>query len=109
MIRGPRDNRHAFRMLAATARYAAFLLIALVGPGLALQRLAGVPADPALVLPLGIAFTAGAYWLSLVAGLPWLFPAALLGVLTVLAWRPPAWADGPSLRGALAPAAALVL
>src|SRR6187549_2575416 len=80
-------NRHAFSMLAATVRYAAFVLIALVGPGLGLQRLAGVAIDPALVLPLGIAFAAGAYWLSLVTGLAWLFPIAVVLASAALAWR----------------------
>ena len=96
-------------MLAATARYAAFLLVALVGPGAGLQRLAGVSVDPALVLPVGIAFAAGAYWLSLVSGLPWLFPVAVLLASAALAWRGlGAGAAGPSLRGAAAPALALV-
>src|SRR6266436_2734133 len=96
-------------MLAATARYAAFLLIALVGPGASLQRLVRVPVDPALVLPLGIAFTAGAFWLSLVTGLPWLFPMAVLAADAVLVWRRAGGrASGPSLRGAVAPAIALV-
>ena len=96
-------------MLAATARYAAFLLIALVGPGASVQRLFGAAVDPALVLPLGIAFTAGAYWLSLVTGLPWLFPIAVIAVDAVLAWRRGGGrAEGPSLRGAVAPAAALI-
>src|SRR2546428_6232937 len=96
-------------MLAATARYAAFLLIALVGPGASVQRLLGAAVDPALVLPLGIAFTAGAYWLSLVTGLPWLFPIAVIAVDAVLAWRRGGGrAEGPSLRGAVAPAAALI-
>ena len=97
-------------MLAATARYAAFLLVALVGPGAGLQRLAGVSVDPALVLPLGIAFSAGAYWLSLVSGLPWLFPIAVLLASAVLLWRGTgAQASGPSLRGAVAPALAIAL
>jgi hypothetical protein len=96
-------------MLAATARYAAFLVLALVGPGLGLPRLFGVPVDPALVLPLGFAFTAGAYWLSLVTGLPWLFPVAVLAADAVLAWRRGGGqATGPSLRGAVAPATALI-
>jgi hypothetical protein len=96
-------------MLAATARYAAFVLIALVGPGLGLQRWAGVAVDPALVLPLGIAFAAGAYWVSLVTGLVWLFPIALLLACAALASRGlGAVAPGPSLRGAIAPGLALV-
>jgi hypothetical protein len=96
-------------MLAATTRYAAFLLLALVGPGVALQRMAGVATDPALVLPLGFAFAAGVYWLSLVTGLPWLFPAAvLLAAAMLLVRREERGASGPPLRGALAPAAAIV-
>jgi hypothetical protein len=102
-------NRHAFSMLAATVRYAAFVLIALVGPGLGLQRLAGVAIDPALVLPLGIAFAAGAFWLSLVTGVALLFPTLVLLASAVLAWRGvgPS-ASGPSLRGAVGPGLALV-
>jgi hypothetical protein len=96
-------------MLAATARYAAFLVIALAGPGIAVQRLAGIPADVALVLPLGIAFAAAAYWLSLVAATPWLFPVLVLMADAVLMWRRGGGlAAGPSVRGALAPATALV-
>jgi hypothetical protein len=96
-------------MLAATARYLAFLLVALVGPGLGLQRWAGVAADPALVLPLGIAYTAGAYWISLASGLPWIFPAAILLADAILVARPRVtWAVGPAVRGAAGPALALV-
>ena len=96
-------------MLAATARYLAFLLLALVGTGLGLQRWAGLAVDPALVLPLGLAFAAGAYWVSLVLGLPWLFPAAvLLADAILLRRRRFEWAPGPPLRAALGPALALV-
>ncbi len=66
-------------MLLATLRFAAFASLALVGPGMAIQRLARVPIDPALVLPLGYAFAAGAYWLALVTGSPWLFPLLVGG------------------------------
>ena len=85
-------------------------LVAIVGPGIALQRLAGVAVDPALVLPLGIAATAGAYWLSLVVGVPWLFPVIVGGLLVSLlaVRRPLALAEGPSFRGAIAPAVATV-
>jgi hypothetical protein len=96
-------------MLAATVRYAAFLLIALVGPGLGLQRWAGLAVDPALVLPLGFAFAAGAYWLSLVTGLAWLFPIFVLLASAVLAWKGVGpRAAGPSLHGAVAPALVIV-
>src|SRR5262249_41822704 len=111
-------------MLAALARYAAFVLLALVGPGVALQRLAEVAIDSALVLPIGLAFTAAAYWASLAGGVPWLFPAlvvaadgALLLLVVVSRARVPpdtrsslldGVAPGPRLRGALGPALALV-
>ncbi|PYQ14467.1 MAG: hypothetical protein DMF80_12325 [Acidobacteria bacterium] len=97
-------------ILASTFRYSAFALAALVGPGLALQRLAGVAIDPALVLPLGLAFVAGAFWASLATGVSWLFPVlvllALLGIAVPRRWQR---AEGPGLRGALAPLAAIVI
>ena len=97
-------------MLSATLRYAVFALVAIAGPGLALQRLAGVAIDPALVLPLGIAATAAAYWLSLVVGAPWLYPVLIvaLGLALFVVRTPMTLADGPSLRGAIAPAAATI-
>jgi hypothetical protein len=55
-----------------------FALVALVGPGVAWQRLARVSAEPAIVLPLGGALAAGAYWLSLVTGQTYLFPVLVL-------------------------------
>jgi hypothetical protein len=90
--------------------YAAFTVAALVLPGLAWQRLLRVPVDASLVLPIGFASCAGAYWLALVAGQPWLFVAAL-GVLVALAARPAPWrwAEGPGWRGAVAPALGIVL
>jgi hypothetical protein len=99
-------------MLATTARYAAFAALSLVGPGLAVQRLFGLNVDAALVLPLGLAATAGAQWLALVTGIHWLGPlliGALDAALLLGARRRP-WsrADGPSLRGALAPLAVLI-
>jgi hypothetical protein len=83
----------------------AFALLAIGLPGLALQRLARVAVEPALVIPLGTAWCAATYWASLVAGRPWLFPCALavLGgalLLPLGAWRR---AEGPSLRGAVPP------
>src|SRR5688500_5273422 len=97
-------------MLFATLRYAVFALVAIAGPGVAIQRLAGVAVDPALVLPLGIAATAGAYWLSLVLGMPWIHPVIVGGLLLALfaVRRPPALAEGTPLRGAIAPAVATV-
>ena len=90
--------------------WAVFAAVALVIPGIALQRLARAPVDPALVLPLGGAFAAGAYWASLATGQPWLFPAALALVVPGLAFPRTPWrrATGPSLRGALLPLAAVV-
>jgi hypothetical protein len=78
----------------------------------ALQRLARVPLDPALVLPLGTAFSAGAYWVALVSGRPWVFP--LLCVLAAAAAALPPGphgrrAPGPSVRGVLPPFLVLVL
>src|SRR5687767_11367846 len=100
-------------MLATIARYAVFALVSLVGPGVAVQRLLGLPVDRALVLPLGLAATAGAQWLALVAGADWLVPL-LLGALDLslllpaLRARPWGGAPGPSLRGALAPLGLLI-
>src|SRR5689334_3982434 len=81
----------------------AFVVLALVGPGLAWQRRLGVRVDPALVLPLGFVHVAGFYWLALVAGQPWIFPAStlLLDVTLLLPVRDRALAPGPGLRGAL--------
>ncbi len=90
--------------------FALFAAAALVLPGLALQRLARVTPDPALVLPLGTASCAGAYWLSLVAHRPLLFPAtlALLAGALLLPPRRLRLAPGPSLRGAVPPFLAIV-
>jgi hypothetical protein len=89
--------------------YLLFALGALVGPGIALQRLAGVRVDASLVVPLGTAVTAGAYWISLASGIAWAFPAMLVLLWAGLIWR--GWngpATGPSLRGALGPVAMLL-
>jgi len=86
---------------AALAAYLAFALLAVVGPGIALQRLLRLPVDPALVLPGGLAFSAAAYAAALVSGQGWLYPGLVLAVdLTLLrgVWRR---AEGPSLAGAL--------
>jgi hypothetical protein len=81
-----------------------------VGPGVAIQRLARVRIDPALVLPVGFAACAGLYWLSLALALPWLFPVAVAAVDLGLLWPRGPWlsTSGPSLRGALPPVLALV-
>ena len=94
----------------ALLAFLAFGLVALVLPGLTLQRLARVPADPALVLPLGTAFTAGLYWLALAAGQHWIFPLGLVVSLLFLVLPGPrrARAQGPPLRGAVAPLVGLM-
>jgi hypothetical protein len=89
--------------------YLLFALGALVGPGIALQRLAGVRVDPSLVLPVGTAVTAFGYWVGLISGIPWIFPAILVLLWTGLALR--GWnglATGPRLRGALGPVATFI-
>jgi len=98
-------------MLAEAIQYLLFALLALVGPGLAAQRLARVPIDPALVLPLGTALAAGAYWLSLVLGQPALFPTIVLALdlAAILPARRVRLAAGPRLRAALAPLGAIVV
>lgn len=94
----------------ATLRYAAFALAAVVGPGVALQRLARVRVDPALVIPLGLLFCGGTFWLSLVTGWTLLLPAAALA-LDVALLRPGLRlaADRPPLIGALPALASIVL
>ena len=104
--------------LVAALRYGLFALFALGAPGLALQRLARVRADPALVLPLGLLHCSVAYLLSLRLGAPWVFPAltAIVGLAGAASTRFPAWSVGPSpgkggappLRGALLPFLLLV-
>ena len=97
-------------MLDTLFAYAAFAALALVVPGLAWHRVLRLRIDAALVLPLGIASCAGAYWLALVAGRPWVFAAILL-VLAAVVLRPAPWrwADGPGWRGALPPFVAILL
>jgi hypothetical protein len=88
-----------------------FALLALVVPGVAIQRLGRVPVDPALVLPLGTAFCAGGFWAGLVVGQPWVFPAlvALAAAMLIAPLGRFCLAEGPSLRGALPALAGLVL
>jgi hypothetical protein len=80
-----------------------FAAVAIGLPGLALQRLARTRLDPVLVVPLGTAWCAGTYWLSLAADRPWAFPLAQLLLAGVLLLPPGPWrrAEGPSLRGTL--------
>jgi hypothetical protein len=104
-------------VLASTARYLAFALLAIVAPGMGLQRLARVGPEAALVLPLGILSAAFAYWTSLILGLPWLGPLllALLGAALLLprpvpsdeTASPAASTVGPP-RSAIAPFLAIV-
>jgi len=87
-----------------------FAALAIGVPGLALQRLARVPVEPALVIPLGTAWCAGTYWLGLRLDAAWVLPAALL-LLVAAASRVPgrfSLADGPSLRGAVPSSLALL-
>jgi hypothetical protein len=95
--------------------YAAFALLALVGPGCGLHRALRLRVDPALVIPLGLAAAAGAYWLSLWLGLPWVGPAALfllnglnLNALNFRRVGHARLASGPALLGALPPWLAFV-
>jgi hypothetical protein len=95
---------------SALPRFLVFVLLALAGPGVAVQRILGLAVDAALVLPCGLALCAGAQWLSLVTGLPWLGPVLLLALDLALlfprgSWR---WASGPTLRGAVVPFLAIV-
>jgi hypothetical protein len=74
------------------------------------QRLLRLRWDPALVVPLGLLSCGGAYWLSLVTHVPWLFPLATFLACLPLLRRGLVRerAEGPSLRGAL-PAVALLV
>lgn len=93
------------------ASFILFAAVAVVLPGIALQRLLRTSLDPALVVPLGTAWCALSFWLSLATGAAAAFPAAL-GLLLAGAWRArraaAPLASGPSLRGALPSALALV-
>jgi hypothetical protein len=98
-------------MLAGLLAALAFVFLALVGPGIAIQRLFRLPVDPALVLPLGAAFTSGMYWASLTLGWPLFFPLAVAAacLIALAGWGRWELAPGPGLSGTLAPFAALVL
>jgi hypothetical protein len=85
-----------------------FALVGLVGPGLGLQAWARLAIDPSLVLPLGAALAAFAYWLSLVTGWPWLFPVLVLLSTAGLLRRRALVADAVPARALVAPAVALV-
>jgi hypothetical protein len=97
-------------MLASIVGGLAFLALAVLVPALAVHRVLRLPIEASLVLPLGWAAAAGCYWLSLVTGWPWLFPALLLMALGALALPLGRWraADGPALSGAVPPFLALL-
>jgi hypothetical protein len=94
-----------------TAAAIAFFLLALLLPGLGVQRWLRRGVDPALVLPLGTALAAGAYWFALASGRSWLFPVLLAACAAGALRRRPAGSPlEPSLpwRLLLPPALALV-
>ncbi len=91
--------------------YLLFASIAVLLPGITVQRLLRLPIEPALVIPAGTALCAGAYWLALAAGSPWLVPAGLVMLAGAALARGGPWrlAAGPSLRGAVPPVLALLV
>jgi hypothetical protein len=97
-------------ILFATLRYLAFVVAAVVGPGVAAQRLLRLPVDKALVAPLGLTLCAALYQLSLVGGHPLLFLLAVALLDAALLWPRPPWraAPGSGLAGAVAPFLAVV-
>jgi hypothetical protein len=90
-------------VIAEVAAAAVFALLAVVIPGIALQRLICGRVDPALVLPGGLVTAAAAYAGALVTGQSWLFPVFCLvaGAVVVVPWRGSFFAPGPPLKGAL--------
>jgi hypothetical protein len=76
-------------LLGPSSAFILFTSVCLLAPGLGLQRALRLPADPALVLPLGGAATAAAYWLSLLTGLPWLFPVVIAALCVPLVLTAP--------------------
>jgi len=84
----------------------AFVSLAILLPGLALQRVARVPLDWAQVVPLGATFCAASWWASLWLGAWWVFPLALTGAAFagLRAGGRKVEASQPSLRGAVPPA-----
>ncbi len=77
---------------SALLSYLLFVAVAVLVPGVAVQRALRLRVEAALVIPLGGACCAGAYWLALLLGRPWLFPALLalplLGLLRPVARQP---------------------
>lgn len=94
----------------AILRFLAFASLAILGPGIAVQRIARVRWDPALVVPLGLLACAGVYWMSLVSGAPWLFPSLVgaLDLLLVPLGVRGRRAGGPALAAALPPVVLLI-
>ncbi|HVO09342.1 MAG TPA: hypothetical protein VMX54_01200 [Vicinamibacteria bacterium] len=86
----------------------AFAVVALLGPGLGLQRLVRVRIDPALALPLGAAWAALAYAVSLAGGAAWLFPALVAAAALPLVAGLRLVEDVTPWRALVAPALALV-
>jgi hypothetical protein len=86
-------------------RYLAFVVAAVVGPGVAVQRFLRLPVDTALVAPLGLTLCAATYQLSLIVAHPFLFPVAVCFLDAGLLWPRQPWrcARGPRFRGALPP------
>lgn len=98
-------------ILLASVRWLLFAALCVALPGVGLQRLARVSPDPALVLPLGLAHCALSYGLSLVTGVPLLFPVLVLAAGAALALPPRrwSWAPGPGWPGAVLPLGLLVV
>ncbi len=89
-------------MLAAGLQFSVFALLGIVGPGLALLRLLGLPREAGLVLPAGLAAAAAFSWLALATETPALFPIGVGALLVAgLAGRRGRWeSSGPTVRGA---------
>ncbi|HXY40826.1 MAG TPA: hypothetical protein VEQ10_14235, partial [Vicinamibacteria bacterium] len=85
-----------------------FAVLALLGPGLGLQRLLRPRVDPALALPLGAAWAALAYAVSLAVGAAWFFPALVAAGALPLVAGLRLVEDGPRWRPLVPPALALV-
>jgi hypothetical protein len=84
--------------------YSLFVLLAIVGPAMALLRLLRLSIDVALVVPLGLCYCAGAFWLSLILAAPWTFPAVTLALDIAAVWlmlRDRRLAPGPNVYGAV--------
>ncbi|HEX9188828.1 MAG TPA: hypothetical protein VGB87_17230, partial [Vicinamibacteria bacterium] len=97
-------------ILLALVRWLLFAALCVALPGVGLQRLARVSPEPALVLPLGLAYCALSYGVSLVTGVPLLFPVLVLAPAAALALPPRrwSWSAGPGWSGAVLPLGLLV-